>query len=728
MAEFLHAFKAMKSLKLILITVLSVIAFSHNGHANSSLSCYALFNSPKSNTQLVRLDDYKGVLEQTEKWQKEVDALKSLTDLQLKQPLQLMTTIDTNQPIPMKAENYRDTKFLEKNDYDIVLEEGQTVLRNIEFGYNIGGSFRHIGTLSYMVIGKDNKVQEVGGRSIELVEEFKHHLLGRHLSKTELNRISEINTKLISYLRSLPEAQRRVTEFAKSRGWPEGITDKAQLAYFNKDMVNLFQWAKENGYHRSELRDAGWLSLRFIKGKPVYVVTGSNSIKIPFFEKTDANTDLIPLWRTRNLEIKGDGPKYLSWPLNRSIAREFKVNETLYNGWRLNEAKGKTIVITEGEFKCLIATEKSGILNVGIPGITQMTETILNALVAAQAKEYIVVLDRDPKAKALMRVDEITDSERAAYIIAKELQSAGAKLVKVGVLPDVFNGGKVGIDDLILAKGTKPYLKMLKESMTPEEFARRAALDPLFNEINYRQQKIRSASVDYQRSLTRGGNQAGTEVINKIKNIYKLLRGAFYNYLRTNFNGARMLAQPSMRFPYIPKIYVTAEKDKKNQEASEQVIQDKNQILTASNEVLAKDRFIGDILIMDFVPKDLKPEGCKPAPCTPINISSKSIRSTTLEEYLTHDFPKDDYQFEANVRFGEGLVVPLVIFKRDSGNIVALARLKTAESEDVNTDNSNNLFVTVQKILRDKEELPSNPLISTSDELFQPVDWLQKVD
>ena len=102
--------------------------------------------------------------------------------------------------------------------------------------------------------------------------------------------------------------------------------------------------------------------------------------------------------------------RYLSSPLNRSLNTALPVQSRMYNSWKLGSAAGKTIVITEGEFKSAIATRSTGILHLGILGIHEFDESMLQAIVDAKPAKVIVVLDRDPKAMALQRVDEVTDS------------------------------------------------------------------------------------------------------------------------------------------------------------------------------------------------------------------------------------------------------------------------------------------------------------------------------
>jgi hypothetical protein len=391
-------------------------------------------------------------------WEGDLAVLRAAVDSRSRQPLAFKASPDRagNQNgqsvrISTDPKDYARTKFQIRQQPEGALPPGSRLISGVEFGYELGDGFRRLGRANYFIIAEDGRVIEIGGGSNELLLEIQAHVDGRQLSNQSLRVIEEINGKILATLRADPRAQAKLAEFVKKRNWPQGIAEEAQLAYFSTSILPILDWAKAQGYSKKQLRDAGWLLMKFDEsGRPNYQVNYNDSIKIPFF--SDPRQSRVPVWRTRTLVDRNDGKKYLGWQTDRSIAREFTAAETLYNGWKLNQVRGKTLIITEGEFKCMIATKATGSLAVGIPGITQFDAKLAATIAAAQPKEVIVILDRDPVGKGLMRVDGITDSQRAAYSIAALLQLAGAKSVKVGTLPDALDGSKLGADDLILEK------------------------------------------------------------------------------------------------------------------------------------------------------------------------------------------------------------------------------------------------------------------------------------
>ena len=665
-------------------------------HANGVITCRTLFsNEPKSLNSLIKLDN----------WQVDIQSIKKATDPRLKQSLRIYDK--NNRELPSQATNYKMAQFLEQIKPVNPLPTGATLITDVEFGYDLGMRFQKIGRLNYIILDKQKTVIEVGGSSKLLLKEFRNHIFGRTLSQLELDKINRINEKLLTYLQTLPEAQRKLKDFSDKRGWPKGLAEKAKLTYFGENIYedggafSVISWArsKENNDVFSEtmrdsdrlelMRDAGWLQLKFnYNNEPFYITEAQDSIRIPFFEYNNNGKLTVPVWRSRILKPFIGGNKYSSWPTNRSLNRVLTVSESLYNGYRLNEVEGKTVVVTEGEFKCLVATETTGILHVGIPGITQMTDTIIEALVKAKAKEIIIVLDRDSGAKRLMRVDKITDSERAAYTIAQQLRMAGAENVKIGVLPDAFDGRKVGIDDLILAKGNEPYLKTLNEASTIEDYAQKISLDTILNDLYLKRQKLRKSITEYENSILHNSNKVNDSEIKNARKELKHLETTYSTYLAQKYH-TQTITQPSSDFPFIPRVKPTFEKAI--------AINNKKSQIRSAEELLSESNFKGDILFIDYTTRDRDALACKPMPCKSIDILTNDVSENTLENILSYNFPKDEFQFEMNFKLSDTIIAPLLIYKKDTHNVVAIARLQTKASEP--TD-SINLFQDLKTILR----------------------------
>ncbi len=626
---------------------------------------------------------------------------------------------------PKEASFYKDAKFVvAKYPKDSNPAESQIFYR-IDFGYQLKDGFRKLGTANYIILDRANLVLEIGCGSKEMANEIKAHIFGRQLLKHELNTIIEINNKIFTALRNNPKAQGKMREFAEKRKWPAGIIEQAQLVYYSHEILPLAEWAKKNNYTMTQIRDAGWGLLKFDESGVAFLdISKEDSVKIPFFNNQHQTG--IPVWRTRNIEKRTDGKKYLGWQIDRSIDREFQANETLYNAWKLPQAKGKPIIITEGEFKCMIAEKSTGILTLGIPGITQFEKSHAKAIVEAKPSEVIVILDRDPKGKGLMRVDGITDSQRAAYTIAKMLKDFGQDNVKVGQLPDAFNGSKVGIDDLILAQGVEPYLNTIKNATSIVEYAQRVGLDTTLHELHIRYQALVKSWENYKTSKTRSGQALNG---NEEKSIFTKIQQAkinFQKYLSNKYNGAHSFNEPYFKFQYIQ-----AANQKYNQDSTYAVTRDGQEIKGSS----LKDQ----IILLDSVTKNIKSEICAGRPCYKIDLSTsdmyrlasprsglsaeeasiaknakeiviehnldaaKDLSTVLLAAKLRSDFPKDEYDFEFNVKIKSPIgerydeVVPLVIYKKENGKAVVFARLRTEESQSHET---NYLFNRVGNALR----------------------------
>lgn len=665
------------------------------------------------------------------KFESVVAKLKLATDPRLKHPFYIRGYSEkgATHEIPVNPLQY--SRALLAVATEPQSEEG-TVYKRVDFGYNIYGDFRRIGFINHLRMDSEGSVAEVGFGSELARDYFLHHLFGRTSSPEVRERIRVVQEEVFAYLRSSPAAQEKLQEFSRSRGWPAGLEDVAGLAYFDNRITSLEELAALKGISDEEMYLAGWYDLSFTQsGQSSYSVRDFKVIRIPYFK--DGRTEV---WRTRNLRpSRATSHKYTSWPLDRSVEREFCVEEKLYYGWELEKAKRQKLVITEGEFKCLVATQASGILTVGIPGITEVDETIIQALVKADASEYIVVLDRDPRGKGFMRVDGITDSERAAYGIAMDLQRAGAKNVHVGRIPNARNGQKVGIDDLILDQGVEAYLHVINDALDPQHYAKAIGLSETFFLLMQSRQQIKKALEQYEHSVRRGGQHVDEEVYEDAIRLRDEIEQLYADFLLERFRGAFRIDQPSRENMVFFRTSSIEDADKK--------------IAMAQNgEGFALEHFQNDIIFFHYFPADtpralmwigkndlmfplsmqditrffktgvsesrdlplLLRLGLEVLGKTPEDGQSAQWESvhdvgrTLLAGYVSRDFPQDEFTFIPDLTFyvnrgthwDEHVRIPLAIFKKSSGEAVAFVNLTTWEDRD---DTPNALMLDNRMVL-----------------------------
>lgn len=651
--------------------------------------------------------------------------LTSATDPRLKHPFVIRGFREQGLgSISVNPANYQNTLFRVATEP----QSGDGVIyRRVEFGYTVRRDFRRIGVLSYILLDPDDTVLEVGFGSQEAKDVFLHHLFGRTLSEEMRERIRIVQEELFAYLRTSPLAQEKLREFATSRHWPAGLEEIANLAYFDNWLTPLEEFAEQKGFSKEDLYLAGWYDLAFTqKGLPSYSIRDSKVIRIPYFRK-----NRIELWRTRNLRpARTTSHKYTSWPLDRSIDRAFGVEEKLYYGWDLDKARGQTLVLTEGEFKCLVATQASSILTVGIPGITEVDEVIIQALVEAEAAEYVVILDRDPRGKGFMRVDGITDSERAAYSIALDLLRTGAKNVRVGRIPDVKQGQKVGIDDLILEQGVGAYMQVIHEALPPQEYAEAIGLNETFCLLLSARQRIRKAVEQYEWSARRGGAQVDEAIYAEALRLRDEIGKLYSDYLLERFRGAYRINQPSRENAVL--FWVSGIEDA-----------EKKIVVAPSGEGIGLEHFQGDIIFFHYFPADIprehmwsgkndllfpmsmeaitrffqtteyksddfsllfqrglevlgKPwEEGQPVPWRSVH----DIGLILLAGYISYDFPVDEFIIIPNLTFyidrgthwEEHVRIPLTVFRKSYGDAVAFITLTTWEEGDGQPEDSEEL-------------------------------------
>lgn len=649
-----------------------------------------------------------------------VAQLRAATHSRLRHPFQIIGYKGAQRfdDLPVDAKFYQDASF---NVTPAPSNTDGEVFDQVNFGYNLYDEFRRIGSLHYLKRDPGGAVKELGFGSELALKYFRHHLFGRPFSPQDREQVRTIQEEVFAYLRSEPKAAESLREFTVSRGWPIHLEDTAHLAYFHNRVTPLERWAQEEGFSPEDMHLAGWFDLNFSNtGQPSFSVRDSHVIRIPYFNREGD----IEVWRTRNLRpSRAESHKYTSWPLDRSVERDFTVEEKLYYGWDLGEARGKTLVVTEGEFKCLVATQMSGILTVGIPGITEVDDTIIKGLIDSGAKEYVVILDRDPKGKGLMRVDGITDSERAAYGIAKQLQAAGARRVGVGRIPDVRNGEKVGVDDLILDKGADAYRSIVENALTPEQYARVSKLNPVFFDIWQARQQVRKAVENYDNSVRRGGSQVSPELYDEAVEMRDNLEELYAEFLRTRFKGAFRIDQPATSNHVFFRGSHIRDAEKKI-------------AITEDGNEIPLGKFQNDIVYFLFNPADAPSEfvwsaGGKADFRLPFRVrdmrdfldgrsgfrplietaeqglallkadTNIDLRKTPLQDlatlllagHLSSFFPDDEYTYERNLAFyvnrdthwEEHTQVPLTVLRKKSSEAVAFASVAAwGRGEDIN--------------------------------------------
>lgn len=676
----------------------------------------------------------------TSNWREIVTELEAATHPRLKYPLKVVGQVGPQRvEITTNAADYMGANFvIQRKPLDSSLQ----CVENVQCGYSLSDGFRRLLSLTYIALDENGKIIEVGGASDEALDVFREHIFGRTADATLASRIAEINSAVFEMLRQDPKADARVQEFAQSREWPTGLAEKAGLAYFHANKTPLLEWAAQSGFTPREMFDAGWFDLSIgLNGQAHYGPNGSNVIRIPYYN----NSGELTIWRTRNLSIQSqDKHKYLSWPLNRAIEREFEVGEKLYFGWRLHEIEGRDIIITEGEFKCLVAWELSGVPTFGIPGITEVNRDMLSEIIAAKPASITVVLDRDAGGKALGRIDGITDSARAAFRIGRDIEELGFTRVKIGVIPDVRNGAKVGLDDLILDTDPSSVQRLLSSATSVDEYREKIGLDSTFAELLRRRQMVRKALLNYSTSSERGGTQLEPSRLKNMVEFFKELSSGYRQYLLERFRGARRIDQTSHEYGSLFRVPTI---DRENEKLA----------IDSRGTLIPLERFRNDIALLHFATSDVPSENqfClandqrlpiamstirayfdgfnRDAEVTkllrrgiqmlcpredPLHYAPSTLRELSyliLAGYLQSIFPSDEYTYERNIAifdsnrdYWEHVVdIPLTI-SRKGRDVVAIAAMPVFEHESrmkLALHQTNRLWTRLSLILR-RPELP----------------------
>lgn len=532
------------------------------------------------------------------------------------------------------------------------------IIRDVEFGY------QNIRSQKVQTLGSALAIEfdSVGlpikfyFNSLEQKEAFRIHFFGRPFTPSMRTAILDINTAIFKYLAAHPVAQAQIAEFEKKRGWPAGMAEKLGLVYYSKDVLDLKEFAFQNKFKFEDMAAAGWMKPFFNRKNEIsYRDNYDNSIKIPFYD--EVNPGKIAFWRTRNLVTSHGKPKYLSWPKDRSLFEDAPLFEEFYNSWNLGKAKGKKIVLTEGEFKCAIGEIMTGIFHLGLPGISQFHDSMLASILKAQPSEVVVLFDRDPVGKGLMRVDEVTDSQRASFLIAKRIEAAGIP-VKVATLPDVYNGGKVGIDDLLLSHGSVPYIKALDTAVSAQEYSKQIKIDEAMTFLSDRKGKIKNALHRYQNAnqVTSVISLEQAAAFKDLVDYQGKLEDAFSFYMTATYPNRKSQAEPSHKFTMIP-------------------IDPKNEAHRINTPV-GNFEILAPMLHIQVTAADVK--NCTRRSCFVINKHSESLARMTEQERfqalsaaIREVFPSDDYSYIEKPEFGSKDFALLVI-RKESQTPVAI--------------------------------------------------------
>jgi len=507
-------------------------------------------------------------LAQSTGWRELVEQLEAQIDPVYQYLLTLSAPGKTGQiELPISIDAYSKAAY-RVGSGPLDVPEGYSAHGPVAFRYEVRGEHaRHIGKVDCVVLDSSQQVVEVWARAEDTLRIFRENIHGRTVVRDELERLYSLNEQLIDALRADPACSAVLTDFVISkRGYPDlQWSDHAKLAYYDYRRFDLRGWAEQRGFSEEELFQAGFLERTVTETAVRYSERTKEVIFIPF--KNDEQR--IVLWRMRVLDPKNES-KYLSAPLRRSDRYPESVHRELYQSELLKDVGGKSLIITEGELKCLVTTQLTGFATVGITGITQVTDLIIEAIIRAKPESITVILDRDPLAMGLARTDRLTDSERAAFMIASRLKSAGHPKVLIGTVPSLpFNdpsdpkaAQKVGLDDYLLAIKhgggcpTGALVDILQNGREPDTWLGARGNDPLLQELLARIRRLGQLERHFRSHVNRSGKYpidslARCEAeasLDQVSSMVEMLKAARDRHLKEHYGGARRINQPPRKF------------------------------------------------------------------------------------------------------------------------------------------------------------------------------------
>lgn len=444
----------------------------------------------------------------------------------------------------------------------------------------------------------------------------------------------------------------------------QNINRKWQTAVANLDQTQLKEILMCFSNVRENLVDIGLVMKSFdAQGKVGYKMTNENDVVLILYQDSDGNYTAIRrrllkdkisynyydyedgCWKKYTEEINGGlepgGNKYLSDPRVYSDFEPRELEGTTYNAallipkiwkneadwiaagglkeqWNPNEAKaiivGRDIVITEGEFKSAITSELTGIPHIAIPGITMVEPELIQKAAEAKPKSVTIVFDADPDGMAHLRGDLLTDSERAAFRIAKMLEAAGVA-VKVAIWPEEYRRRRIttGIKDTedlfvrqtdgieiyqneILAKAVscEDYVKQVNTKARQEDlrYTKMEKLNETMEKVLALEHDLRIVLEKFKTAKDRGAVSAPEELKKKIKDLedtdgllWSLKKESSHFYLGTDLDKP---AEHVMSFS--PDIVPESE--------------DKS-FITEKRERIPADKADGNIINYRFFPADI---------------------------------------------------------------------------------------------------------------------------
>tara|TARA_B110001454_G_scaffold219111_1_gene250059 strand:- start:68155 stop:70227 length:2073 start_codon:yes stop_codon:yes gene_type:complete len=642
--------------------------------------------SPTAGVYTSRASDFVSVKKAIERVNEAVSlSHKSHKKVSMANSRNLFVLSEQWEPLASSFAAYENARFVVA-DKMIDAPTGTVLYKNVQFGYKgvqktgpyldklKKSGFKNYGTLTYILAdAMSGKILEVGGIHKDLLAEFRLHLLGREVQEKELRRYSEVYKMMIEHFQRQADGRVVLAEFNRKRGWPEGFAENAGLFYL-ENVQALIAWARQNQVTQEELVRMGVVRRNYTQlgTRNEYSMICSHSIMIPYFSPKG---DVVKL-KARQLKKTTTGKKYLDFSEDKTITNGNQLHRRLFNSAVLNHIQGKPVIITEGEIKSLVATRIGKIDTVAIPGISQFEDDMAHALVAAKASEYIVVLDRDPEGKALMNLDHLTDSQRAAYVIAAKLEEAGAPVVKVGIIPDSQGtGSKIGLDDMILQHGPDSVKDLVKNAKPLKAYAEAIHADQQIAENIGIQTILTQALRVGHLAMKNGLASVDANDVRMLEKFRSQVLADFENHLATNYPGSRNLRQPTYGYKFIPP-------------QTDQMPNPRKFKAQGGDPELSFGRkdFLNAILLFEVV--DSKSS----------LIDNDLIVATNQKtrEQLKVIFPNDEYGFAENVTisksFGgamETIQVPLLIYRLESHKVVALARpseLTKQEESDWDSD------------------------------------------
>lgn len=553
------------------------------------------------------------VLRQTRDWGGLTDKLERQIDPVFKYPLVLTSSMEGKKTgLPVSVDAYSATRYTVGTE-PTCNTEGTTVHRNVSISYLVQGKPKSVGKVSFLVTDSTGQVVEVGAPSKETLKVFSENIFGRDYTPQDLERLYTVNEKLIAALRAEPACAKKLAEFVAKREHEPEWADEAKLAYYDPRSFDILKWAKRNDVSLEDLYHAGFVDRTVTDTNVSYRAKSEPVVFIPF---NDDNGRIV-LWRMRVINPQEGKPKYRSAPLERADRFPASVHRELYQADLLKNIAGKPLIITEGEFKCMVATQLTGIATVGITGITQVTDLIIQKIVEAGPSQVVVLLDRDPQGKGDYRTDSLTDSERAAFLIAQRLIRAGHPKVTVGTIPDRFGGDKCGIDDFLLdiknvegSAHVRTHLEqIIKDSLAPRGWLAARSDDPELQDVLAREQRLRQVIRDFSGHLRRsGGYPPGSKerkeaeaALQRAQDMLDSLIASEKRHLRENYSGARRISQPPMEYL---TLFPTDEIHD----------QDRKCVVTQTGRVLPLTKFDDHIISHRVIPSDLPNHRREPDP------------------------------------------------------------------------------------------------------------------